>query len=642
MAKRPLLGHLPKLSASIGLLALWGCGGGSDEAPRHQGASAQSADSTPADTANMANPAGSTVAGPAVGVQQAEAEAPGPGSLPDEAAQRGVRYRNLCGEPEKATILEAGGAGVALLDLGGDGDLDLVFAQGLGSLASLREGPGADLELFVNDGSGVFEEAAGPGLAGWWTGLATGDVDGDGLCDLVAGGFGSLRVLLQQPDGSLVPGPELLAGSDSLAVGAPREAGLPPCWITSLALCDLDRDGRLDLYVGGYLELDPVAPPEGRLGEGALSIPCRWKGHSVYCGPAGMTPLPDRVLRGAGDGTFADVSERWLPGHVPGYTLAVLPFDADLDGDLDVAVANDSSANLLLVNEGDGRLVDRGFEAGVALGMEGQAEAGMGLAAGDVNRDGRPDLALTNFSDEPTSLYLGAPVGFTNATFRLALSAATRHLLSWSIHLEDMDADGWLDLYVANGHVYPQADEPGTGTSYGQADSLFRLLPGEKARPFELESSALLEPVGTRGSAIGDLDGDGAPDLVLSRIDAPAALVMNRLPQGRRLVIRCLGPREPLPDASRRTPPDGNGTKVLVVTRAADGEERGFLEEVRTAEGYQSASSPWLHLGLGAAERAQVRILWPSGETLDLGELETDQRLIVREGEGIVAREPLP
>lgn len=583
-------------------------------------------------------PSGSGAGSPA---DSTAAAAPRPApSLPDEAAARGVDHVNRSGEPAKATILEANGAGVACLDLDSDGDLDLVFAQGLDSLARLSSGPGADLEVYRNDGSGRFERAPGPGLSGWWTGLAAGDVDGDGRADLVAGGFGSLRVLLQDADGGLVPGPELLGEEERLVVGAARPAGTPPAWITSLALCDLDRDGRLDLYVGGYLELDPVDPPLGALGEGVLAIPCRWKGHEVYCGPAGMVPQADRVLRGLGDGRFEDVSARWLPDHQAGYTLAVLPFDADLDGDTDMAVANDSSANLLLVNDGTGRLVDHGFAAGIALGQDGQPEAGMGLAAGDVNGDGRPDLAVTNFSDEPTSLYVGAPVGFENHTFRLALASATRPLLSWSVHLEDLDADGWLDLYTANGHVYPQADEPGTGTRYGQPDTLLRLLPGRKVEPFELAESALAAEVGTRGSCVGDLDGDGAPDLVLVHIDAPAALAMNRTTAGRRLVVRCLGPRTP-GDGPLRTPPDGMGAKVLAVGRDASGRERGLLEEVQTAEGYQSARSPWIHLGLGTIERVDLRVLWPSGRVEELGAVAADQRLVVREGEGIVSREEL-
>ncbi|MFM7299238.1 MAG: FG-GAP-like repeat-containing protein, partial [Planctomycetota bacterium] len=186
-----------------------------------------------------------------------------PGDLRDEARERGVVHRNRSGEAAKATVLEANGPGVALLDLGRDGDLDLVFSDGVGSLAELVAGPGADLVLYENDGAGRFRRLPGPGLAGWWTGLAVGDLDGDGDADLVAGGFGGLAVLLQDERGTLVPRTDLLAGEAQrrLVPGAPRAPGQPPLWVTSLALLDADRDGVLDLYAGCYLELDPLRPP---------------------------------------------------------------------------------------------------------------------------------------------------------------------------------------------------------------------------------------------------------------------------------------------------------------------------------------------------------------------------------------------
>ena len=564
---------------------------------------------------------------------------------PEEAASRGLDHVNRSGEPAKATILEANGAGVATIDLEGDGDLDLVFAQGLGSLKEAVAGPGADLEVFLNDGDGRFERAPGPGLSGWWTGLAAGDVNGDGRADLVAGGYGALRVLLQDEAGRLVPGAELVPAARALVPGAPREAGAAPAWTTSLALFDADGDGRLDLYAGQYLDLDPLDPVVGEISDGPLSLPCRWKGHVVYCGPRGLEPQPDRVFRGLGDGRFEEQSAAWLPDHEAGYTLAVLPSDVDGDGDTDLFVANDSSANLLLVNDGAGLFRDHGFEAGVAFSADGNPEAGMGIAAGDVNRDGLFDYAVTNFSDEPTALYYGSPMGFTNETFKMGLGAQTRALLSWSVHIEDFDGDTWLELFTANGHVYPQADEELTGTSYAQLDALWQLGPQARARRREARGtgSVLSLERGTRGTAIGDLDGDGAPDLVLCYIDGPCGLGMNRSGPGARRLVLCLSappPADPTP-GQRVTPRDAMGARVVLVL-GEGAQAFALMKEVQTSQGYQSASSPWLSFGLGQhAAYQSLEVRWPSGAVTRLPGGPAGRRLQVDEAAGLVSSEEL-
>ncbi|QDU84291.1 FG-GAP repeat protein [Planctomycetes bacterium Pla163] len=581
--------------------------------------------------------------------------------LPDGAAAAGLDYVNLSGRATKPTILEANGAGVALIDLENDGDLDLVFSQGCADLDTLITGPGADLEIFANDGSGNFTRRPGPGLRGWWTGLCAGDVDGDGDMDLVVGGFGQAAVLLQDGSGALVPVDEpglLPPGDRRLVPGEPRTAGLPPTWITSVALFDADRDGHLDVYLGQYLDLDPVDPPLGELGEGVLALPCSWKGLEVYCGPRGMTAQPDRLLLGRGDGTFVDASER-LGDVEPGFTLGVVPFDADGDGDTDLYVAADSVPNLLFVNDGTGTFAEVGTGAGVAVSTEGMAEAGMGVATGDLDRDGRMDLAVTNFSDEATQLFLGAPVGFRAATYRTGLQRETRRLLSWGVHLVDLDADGRLELFTANGHVYPQADSPNTGTSYAQPDTLWRFGRGLRAEaiPPGGDTSILALARGTRGSAVGDLDGDGAPEIVVVTIDGPAAIGRNT--HGRtahRLELRLEGAGartgggqtggEGADGAASagapRSPRDGRGARVVVVPKLPENEAFAVLCEVQTTSGYQSSSSPYLAIGLGAATSyTSIEVRWPSGRIERIEAGDGGRRLFLREGAGVVKSEEL-
>lgn len=554
--------------------------------------------------------------------------------LPDEAVQRGLVHTDQSGGAEKRFILEANGAGVALLDLGADGDLDVVLAQGLPSFGALLTGQGADLAVFENDGAGRFRALSGPGLSGWWTGFAAGDVDNDGDTDLVAAGYGALVVLLQDEAGVLVPTHELCPEARRLRPGVARAVGAPaPYWATSLALADLDGDGVLDLYVGRYLDLDPVAPPEGALGSGPLAVPCTWRGAQVFCGPRGLVPQPDAVYSGRGDGSFTEVTATHLAGHVAAYTLGVLAADVDGDGDMDVCVANDSAPNLLLVNDGAGRLTDFGYAAGFALGPDGQKEAGMGLAAGDVDGDGRVDLAVTNFSEEPTRLLLGADVGFDDVTHRSRLGRETRPLLSWGVHLVDFDGDGGLELFTANGHVHPAADRPAMGTSYGQRDTLWRL--GEVGNaisvPPATSRSLLFPATGSRGSAVGDVDGDGRPDLVVSRIDGPVALGMNRFVGARWLEVRLEGL------GLGASPRDGNGAVIEVLSSLGRAQRR----PAGTSGSYQSSSTPAVHIGLGEAERyASLRVRWPSGRVDDLGPGETGRRLFVREGAGLVRAEP--
>ncbi len=568
--------------------------------------------------------------------------------LHDEARARGVDYINRSGSAGKPYILEANGAGVALFDLGADGDLDLAFAQGLARTEDLLEPAlGTDIVLYENDGRGHFQRLPGPGLRGWWTGLVSGDLDNDGDDDLVVGGFGSSVVLLQEQAGDqAAPEPAVLVRATELT--PPSTTQTAPPWTTSLAVLDANRDGVLDLYVTQYLDLDPRRLPQGSLGKAPLDVPCEWKGAAVYCGPLGLNAQTDRLLLGRGDGSFVDASER-LQGLVPAFGLGVHAFDADQDGDDDIFVANDSQPNFLWINDGTGTFVDGALALGVAYGAEGRAQAGMGVASGDVNRDGALDLVVTNFSDEPTEMYAGGARGFTRLTHRYALGRETRALLSWGCHLMDFDGDGWLELVSVNGHVYPQADLPDTGTRYGQPVTRWALGPQPKAvlLPPRAKDSLFAPAVGGRGSAVGDLNQDGRPDLVVVRIDAPASVGMNTEgTEHARLSVRLLGPDQAVANPQsgttpRRTPRDGSGATCIVVVKDTAGAEHALLAETRRAVGFQSSSTPWLHFGLGTATRYEALIIrWPSGAVERLPGGPANRALTVREGSGILDTRP--
>ncbi|HKB17291.1 MAG TPA: VCBS repeat-containing protein, partial [Planctomycetota bacterium] len=380
------------------------------------------------------------------------------GTFSEVSAGSGIEFRNLCGSPAKEYILEANGNGAALADLDGDGDLDLFVTQGT-TIESWIRGEGESNRFFRNLGGWRFEDAtrsSGLDRRGWWNGAAAADFDGDGDVDVYVTAYG--HNALFRNDGGRFREVGEAAGVDD------------PSWSTSAVWFDLDLDGALDLYVANYLEFDARHPPKGSIDR----VPCRWKGREVFCGPHGFPPTPDRVYRNLGDGRFEDVSALCGARSVaPSYGLGAVAADLDLDGDEEIYVANDSMPNFLFRNDA-GTLVEVGVEAGVALSETGRAQAGMGVDSGDFDGDGLPDLVVENFSDESTGLYRNAGrLLFDHATHATGLGAPTLASLTWGLSFLDFDLDGDLDLLLANGHVYPQADDPDTGTSYRQPCQLF-------------------------------------------------------------------------------------------------------------------------------------------------------------------------
>ncbi|HJP33848.1 MAG TPA: tetratricopeptide repeat protein [Candidatus Latescibacteria bacterium] len=496
------------------------------------------------------------------------------------------------------------GGGVAFLDYDDDTYLDVFVVDGTRLDAPP---PTATNRLYRNvagtDGRRFLEVTEKTGLrrTGWGMGCATGDADGDGHVDLYVTYWGA-NVLYRNDGGSHFSDVTKAAG-----VGDPR-------WGASAAFGDLDADGDLDLYVANYLVFDLEAPPnDGELCSG-------WKGLDVFCGPHGLQAQADGLYRNDGDGSFTDIS---VPSGIDAYrhpALGVLFADTDADGDQDIYVANDSRPNLLFRNDGRGGLTEVGPYVGVALSEDGKPQAGMGVAAGDYNRDGDLDLFVTNFSDDVNTLYRSRGDGtFVDATFEAGLGGLVRPYLGWSTALFDADLDGWLDLFVANGHLYPQLAAHSSGLQYAQKNLLYRNEGGRftlLAIPSGLGGAQV-----SRGTAFGDYDNDGDTDLLTMNLNGPPTFLRNDGGENNHwLGLELVG---------RTSNRDGIGARVELTV---DGEIR--VSEARSAYGYQSAHDPRVVFGLGATDRVdRVEIRWPSGVVQVLEEPPVGRYLVIQEGE---------
>jgi len=503
-----------------------------------------------------------------------------------------VDFQHRSGGPEKTYIVEIMGSGVALLDYDSDADLDLYLVNA-GTLLPFAGEPD---RLFRNDGALGFEdvtrEAGLGGNDGFGQGVAVGDVDNDGDPDVYVTSYGPNALYRNNGDGTFT------------AVAAGVEDSR---WSASAAFADADGDGFLDLYVCNYLDfdrelLDRLIPQRF----------CEWKGLRVNCGPRGFPHVSGAFFRNRGDATFQDETVAAGLETLEGYQLGAVFSDLDVDGDADLYVASDSTGNLLFVNRGDGTFEDRSLLSGASFSHAGAAQAGMGVDSGDANGDGLPDLVVTNFSDDYDTLYLNqGGLLFLDSSDLLGLAVPTLPYLGWSVLLEDFDADFDLDLLKVNGHVYPQVDGSGAGESFRQPMQLFWNDEGRAFR--EAEAELLREPRAARGAALGDLDGDTDPDLVVSVLDSEPVVLVH---QGSPVVSLSLVGR-----ASNR---EGIGAKVW-----AEAKGRKWLREIRRARGYLSSSEPVARF----PEADRLVIEWPSGAREEIDALGPG-RYVLLEGAG--------
>jgi enediyne biosynthesis protein E4 len=521
----------------------------------------------------------------------------------DVAAVAGLTFRNVAGTPAKDYVIDSTGNGVALFDFDNDGDVDALLTSG-STLAQLSKGGHPMVALYRNDGGGRFTDvtkATGMSRLGWASGVCVADYDNDGFEDVYVTAFGP-NVLWRN-----------IRGKAFMPTGQAADPG----WSTGCAFGDYDRDGYVDLYVANYVKFDRAAVP-------ARGSPaCRFMNIATYCGPRPLPGEPDRLYRNVGGARFVDVTAAagaTEPGY---YGFGVLFTDLDDDGWPDIYVANDSTPNLFFRNQKNGRFRDEALAAGLAVTADGREQAGMGVDAGDVDGDGLLDLVKTNFSQDYTSLFRNEGGGtFVDASFRSGLAATLGLYLGWGVGLVDLDNDGLLDLFIANGHVYPDVARTGTST-YLQRNQVFKNVgKGRLRHVTDSVGGPLLLEKSSRGAAFGDVDNDGDADVLISVLDDLPMLLRNDAVGNHWITLSLEGVK------SNRS---AIGAKVTI---EAGG--RRQVAEVRSGGSYASHNDRRIRFGLGDAttvDRASIR--WPLGAVEEAKALAADRIYTVREGAGV-------
>lgn len=521
-------------------------------------------------------------------------------------------FRHRAGYPEKRYIVGTKSGGIGVFDYDGDGWLDiyLLSASPFGALLG-KEEHGAS-HLFRNEGDGTFTDVtnrAGVQNRQWAFGVVAGDFNNDGRTDFYVSNFGSNRLYQNNGDGTFTD------------VAAKARVELSDYLTTGATFGDYNRDGLLDLFVCGYAEFDPQAPPKP-----GIDLPinyCQFRGDDVMCGPRGLPGTRDFLFRNNGDGTFTEVAEAAGVDDKPGYYgFSPAWVDVDDDGWVDLVVANDSTPNYLYINKHDGTFEDISYIAGLALNQDGRAQAGMGLALGDYNLDGLLDIYMAHFSDDYNTLYRNQGDNFfLDVTYEAGLADDTIPFVSWGTAFVDYDNDGLQDLFLANGHVYPAVDNHSWGTSWAQRPLLFKNVGRERFQVVPaVVDSGLAVVVPGRGAGFGDLDNDGRIDVVISCVDSPPKVLRNVAKSDNRWVVFQLVGGE-------GTPPAGIGATLFLT---ADG--RRQRRDVFTGASFASNSDPRAHFGVGSAKRVEkLEIRWPNGKRQTLLNLPTNEVIEIRE-----------
>jgi enediyne biosynthesis protein E4 len=541
----------------------------------------------------------------------------GPVLFNDIARQAGLTtWKHVMGTPEKQFIIETNGSGIGLFDYDNDGWLDIYLVNGSTYDALSGKSTAPKAALFHNNHDGTFTnvaEKAGVTNDRWGTGVAIADFDNDGWPDIYVSNFGKNRLYHNNHDGTFTD----VADKAGVTLGN---------WSSGATWGDYDGDGRLDLFVPGYLHYDLANPPAP--GTKAVNFSqCQFRGVNVMCGPRGLKGEPDHLFHNNGDGTFTDVSEKAGVSDKNGYYgMSSVFIDVNNDGKPDLLVTNDSTPNYLYINKGDGNFDDDSYASGYALNENGRETASMGLATGDYRNNGLIDVYNTVFSDDYNPLYRNdGGANFTDISYQIGIAEPTIPFLGWGAAFFDYDNDGWKDIIVANGHVYPAVDQMPWGTSWAQRPLLFRNVNGTK---FDLmpavEGTALAKTYVGRGLAVGDLFNDGKLDVVINALDGVPALLRNVSPDKNHWIEFKLtgGPKSPR---------DAVGATVYLTANKI--KQRG---DVVSGGSYESTNDPRVHFGLGDATVIDaVEVHWPSGARERFSVSHLDQIVNLVEGKGV-------
>ena len=515
----------------------------------------------------------------------------------DITAELGVEFRHTNGERGEKYFIEPIGSGVALFDFDNDGDLDIYCVNG-STLPQVDTPMPPTNVLYRNDG-GVFTDVtneAAVGDTGYGLGCCVGDYNNDGFTDLYVTNYGANVLYRNNGDGTFTDVADIAGvAGDQFSSGC--------------AFVDVDADGYLDLYIVNYVQFDPNTNPE-----------CARLGVRTYCTPEALPGAADVLYRNNGDGTFTDVSEKAGIGTTSGKGLGVVCGDIDNDGDVDIFVANDTTPNFLYRNDTDTaiKMTEDALFAGVALSEEGRAYSGMGANLGDFDNDGYLDIVITNFQDQTNSLYHNAQSGFFNEmSFAKGIGERSLPYLAWGVDFIDFNNDGWLDLFVANGHLDDNIAEMDPIGTYPQPNQLFFNNRGINFS--EIPDATIAQRKVSRGTAFGDIDNDGDVDVVISNLkDSPTVLRNDGGNTSRWLSVKLIGTH-----CNR----DAIGARVTVVSGGLT-----QIREVKSGSGYISQNDLRLHFGLADATRVdKLTVRWGCGKRQTLQDIETNQVLVISE-----------